>query len=179
LVLINARVYAAPAAAPFEYGVVIVRGTTIAEVGARSSVPVPADATIIDCGGSVVLAGYQNSHVLHQRQRPAARSAEAAASTVNGEQAVDAVTQDIGGGADIVKLFTGSWVTRTPPNVSGNRPDVGVSRRGWTLISLYVRANRSPRHPSDGHVRRNRIHGSQSGAVLQALALQLTSQRGG
>jgi imidazolonepropionase-like amidohydrolase len=187
LALTNATVCASPTAAPLNDGVVIVRGTTITEVGARSAVAIPAGATTIDCRGSVVLAGYQNSHVhfteekwVAAAQQPAQKLSDQLqamltrfgfttvvdtgsllantiairrridSGEINGPriltagiplyppdgipyylrdsglppdqlkllhqpstemQAVDAVRQDIDGGADLIKLFTGSWVT--------------------------------------------------------------------
>ena len=44
-------------------GVVLVDGATIAAVGAGADVRVPAGATVIDCAGGTVTAGFWNSHV--------------------------------------------------------------------------------------------------------------------
>jgi imidazolonepropionase-like amidohydrolase len=43
--------------------VVVVRDGRIAEVGARGDVTVPPSATILDCTGLTLRAGFWNSHV--------------------------------------------------------------------------------------------------------------------
>ena len=63
IALVGGRVHAAPDTAAIEDGVVVIRDRTIAAVGARAQVAVPRDATIIDCAGTTVLAGFWNSHV--------------------------------------------------------------------------------------------------------------------
>jgi imidazolonepropionase-like amidohydrolase len=63
LALVGGRIYPSPDAAAIDDGVVIVAGATIAAVGRRRSVKIPAGATTIDCSGAVVTAGFQNSHV--------------------------------------------------------------------------------------------------------------------
>src|SRR5438093_12476315 len=63
LALVGGRIYQSPDAAAIDDGVVIVAGATIAAVGPRRSVTIPAGATTIDCRGAVVTAGFQNSHV--------------------------------------------------------------------------------------------------------------------
>jgi imidazolonepropionase-like amidohydrolase len=61
--LVGGRVHAAPAAAVIADGVVLVDGASILAVGPRAEVRVPADATVLDCSGATVLAGFWNSHV--------------------------------------------------------------------------------------------------------------------
>ena len=63
LALVGGRIYPSPDAAPIDDGVVIVAGATIAAVGPRRSVTIPSAATTIDCRGTLVTAGFQNSHV--------------------------------------------------------------------------------------------------------------------
>ena len=69
LALVNANVYASPDAAPLENAVVIMRGATIAQVGSSSSLAIPPGATIVDLGGAIVTAGFQNSHVHFSEQK--------------------------------------------------------------------------------------------------------------
>jgi imidazolonepropionase-like amidohydrolase len=61
--LVGGRVQPSPEAPVIPDGVVLVEGATIAAVGARGDVRVPAGATVIDCAGGTVTAGFWNSHV--------------------------------------------------------------------------------------------------------------------
>jgi imidazolonepropionase-like amidohydrolase len=63
IALAGGRIYPSPDTAAIDDGVVIVAGGTIAAVGPRRAVQIPAGATTIDCSGAVVTAGFQNSHV--------------------------------------------------------------------------------------------------------------------
>jgi len=63
LVIIDARIYPAPDAAPIEHGTVLVRDGRIAAVGSSATISVPAGATVIDGKGGFVTAGFWNSHV--------------------------------------------------------------------------------------------------------------------
>ncbi len=66
LVFIGATIYPSPSDAPIGNGVVVVGGKIVA-VGARDSVmppaTAPATATVVDCSGMFLVAGFQNSHV--------------------------------------------------------------------------------------------------------------------
>jgi imidazolonepropionase-like amidohydrolase len=63
LAIVGARIYPAPDATPIDDGVVIVRGGRIVSVGSRSEIPVPRAARLIDARGSVLTAGFWNSHI--------------------------------------------------------------------------------------------------------------------
>jgi hypothetical protein len=63
LAIVGARIYPAPDAAPIDDGVVIVRGGQIVSVGSRSETAVPRAARLIDARGSVLTAGFWNSHI--------------------------------------------------------------------------------------------------------------------
>lgn len=63
LALVGATLYASPDSPPLKDAVVLVDGKTIAQVGARKDVQVPAGAQVIDCHGMVLTAGFWNSHV--------------------------------------------------------------------------------------------------------------------
>jgi imidazolonepropionase-like amidohydrolase len=61
LVLEGKRIYTAPDAAPLDAGVVHVSGGKIVAVGPKTGSP--TDITDTHCGGGVITAGFQNSHV--------------------------------------------------------------------------------------------------------------------
>jgi imidazolonepropionase-like amidohydrolase len=63
LALVGAKVYTSPIEPPIPNGVVLVRDGEIVAVGRRNDVKVPKGATILDCTGRYLLAGFQNSHV--------------------------------------------------------------------------------------------------------------------
>ena len=63
LVLTGGTVYAGPADEPIANGVVVIRDGRIAAVGREGSVPVSEGATVVDCSGLTVTAGFWNSHV--------------------------------------------------------------------------------------------------------------------
>jgi imidazolonepropionase-like amidohydrolase len=63
LVLPGARVYASPRARAIESGAVVIRNGKIVYVGSRDDRQVPKDATVLDCTGQSVTAGFWNSHV--------------------------------------------------------------------------------------------------------------------
>ncbi|MDQ2870768.1 MAG: amidohydrolase family protein [Acidobacteriota bacterium] len=63
IALVGGTIYPDPVGPPTFDGVVLLSGGKIAAVGPRDAVPVPAGATVIECHGAVVLAGFQNSHV--------------------------------------------------------------------------------------------------------------------
>jgi imidazolonepropionase-like amidohydrolase len=216
LALVNGRVYASPDAAPLDNGVVLVHAGTIAQVGNRSAVGVPSGATIIDCEGAVVTAGYQNSHVHFTEQtwagaagQPATKLAEQLQAMLTrygfttvvdtgsflgdttairrrieaGEmrgpriltagiplyphdgipyyvreslppdllkllhqpsspaEAIAAVIENLQGDADIIKLFTGSWVTNQrvlPMPVDIARAAVGEANRRGKLVFSHA-----------------------------------------
>jgi imidazolonepropionase-like amidohydrolase len=63
LALVGAKVYPAPDAKPIANGVVIVENGKIAAVGHRATTKIPSGVTVLDCSGTVLTAGFQNSHV--------------------------------------------------------------------------------------------------------------------
>jgi len=79
LALTGAKIYPSPAEAPIENGSILIHDGKVAAVGAASAVKIPRDATIMNCKGLVVTAGFWNSHVhiltpalLHVRDSSAA-----------------------------------------------------------------------------------------------------------
>jgi imidazolonepropionase-like amidohydrolase len=61
--LIGAKIYTSPTDPPIENGSTVVRDGLIFSVGPSSTIKIPRSATIIDCRGLVVTAGFWNSHV--------------------------------------------------------------------------------------------------------------------
>jgi imidazolonepropionase-like amidohydrolase len=63
LALVGAKIYTAPTTPPIENGSIILRAGKIAAVGPYNKIKIPKNATVIDCKGMVVTAGFWNSHV--------------------------------------------------------------------------------------------------------------------
>lgn len=63
LVLTGAKIYTSPADPPIENGSIVVRDGLIVSVGPSRTIKIPHAATVIDCKGLVVTAGFWNSHV--------------------------------------------------------------------------------------------------------------------
>src|SRR5690349_18029148 len=63
LALVGAKIYPSPTEQAIESGSILVHDGQIVAVGPSAAVKVPRDATVIDCKGLVVTAGFWNSHV--------------------------------------------------------------------------------------------------------------------
>ncbi len=63
LALVDAKIYASPTEPPMLNGSVIIRDGHILAVGPSAKIRVPRGASVIDCKGLVVSAGFWNSHV--------------------------------------------------------------------------------------------------------------------
>jgi imidazolonepropionase-like amidohydrolase len=63
IALVHARIYPSPTDAPIENGAIVVHAGRILAVGPTSAIKIPRHATVIDCNGLVVTAGFWNSHV--------------------------------------------------------------------------------------------------------------------
>ena len=61
--LIHAKIYPSPAGPPIENGAILVHAGRILAVGPNATIKIPPYATVIDCNGLVVTAGFWNSHV--------------------------------------------------------------------------------------------------------------------
>jgi imidazolonepropionase-like amidohydrolase len=61
--LVHARIYPSPTDPAIEDGAILVRDGRILAVGPTAAIKVPRHATVIDCKGLVVTAGFWNSHV--------------------------------------------------------------------------------------------------------------------
>ena len=63
LVLVGAKIYPSPSEPAIENGSILVHDGRILAVGPSAAIKVPRGATVIDCKGFVVTAGFWNSHV--------------------------------------------------------------------------------------------------------------------
>jgi imidazolonepropionase-like amidohydrolase len=63
LALVGAKIYLSPSEPPIASGTILVHGRHIRSVGPIAKIKVPRGATVIDCKGLVVTAGFWNSHV--------------------------------------------------------------------------------------------------------------------
>jgi imidazolonepropionase-like amidohydrolase len=63
LVLRGAKIYPSPTDPPTENASVLVHDGKIVAVGSDKSIKIPAGATVLECKGLVVTAGFWNSHV--------------------------------------------------------------------------------------------------------------------
>jgi imidazolonepropionase-like amidohydrolase len=61
--LVGGRIHPAPSAPVIPDGVLLIEDGRIAAVGRRADVAVPARATVVDCTGATVTAGFWNNHV--------------------------------------------------------------------------------------------------------------------
>ena len=63
LALVHAKIYPSPTQKPIEDGAILVHEGRIVGVGPNAKIKVPREATVVDCKGLVVTAGFWNSHV--------------------------------------------------------------------------------------------------------------------
>ena len=63
LLLVGAKIYPSSTDPPIEQGSLLIHDGRIAEVGPAASVKAPRNATVVDCKGLVITAGFWNSHV--------------------------------------------------------------------------------------------------------------------
>lgn len=63
LILRGAKIYLSPTEPPIEHGTIMIHNGRIAQFGPAISVRVPRNATVLDCTGRVITAGFWNSHV--------------------------------------------------------------------------------------------------------------------
>lgn len=63
LALVGAKIYLSPTEPAIDNGAIVVHEGRIVAVGPTASIKVPRDATVVDCKGLVITAGFWNSHV--------------------------------------------------------------------------------------------------------------------
>lgn len=66
LVLSGGTVYPSPGAKPITNAIVVMRGGKIVSIEKRRNVTAPRSATVLDCSGKFIVAGFWNSHVHFQ-----------------------------------------------------------------------------------------------------------------
>lgn len=63
LALVGAKIYPSPTEQPIENGSIVIHDGRIVSVGPSAAVKIPPGATVIDCKGLIITAGFWNSHV--------------------------------------------------------------------------------------------------------------------
>lgn len=63
LALTGAKIYTSPTEPPIENGSIVIHDGHILAVGPTSSIKIAPEATVIDCRGLVVAAGFWNNHI--------------------------------------------------------------------------------------------------------------------
>ena len=63
LALIGAKIYPSPTTTPIINGTVLIKNGRIVAVAEKTQIKIPRDATVIDCTGLTLVAGFWNSHV--------------------------------------------------------------------------------------------------------------------
>ncbi|HEV2400424.1 MAG TPA: amidohydrolase family protein [Candidatus Sulfotelmatobacter sp.] len=63
LALTGAKIYTSPTDPPIENGSILIHDERIVSVGPSSKIKIPRSASVVDCKGLVVTAGFWNSHV--------------------------------------------------------------------------------------------------------------------
>jgi imidazolonepropionase-like amidohydrolase len=63
IALVGAKIYPSPDAPSIADGVLLVRDGRVAAIGGRDAVSIPPGSERLDCTGSVIVAGFWNSHV--------------------------------------------------------------------------------------------------------------------
>jgi imidazolonepropionase-like amidohydrolase len=84
LVIVGAKVYPSPTAAPIENATVVIHNDRIRSVGPSAKVRLPRAAQIIDARGLIVTAGFWNSHI-HLISPLDRKERAAPAAALNGE----------------------------------------------------------------------------------------------
>jgi imidazolonepropionase-like amidohydrolase len=63
IAFVRGTIYTDPWSEPIADGALVIENGRIAALGSRQSMPIPRDSQIVDCGGTVLTAGFWNSHV--------------------------------------------------------------------------------------------------------------------
>jgi imidazolonepropionase-like amidohydrolase len=63
IALAGAKIYRSPEATPIDSGVLLIARGVISAVGNARAVAIPPGAKLVDCSGTVIVAGFWNSHV--------------------------------------------------------------------------------------------------------------------
>lgn len=60
--LVGAKIYPSSTEPPIEHGSILIHDGRIAELGSAASIKASRNATVLDCKGLVITAGFWNSH---------------------------------------------------------------------------------------------------------------------
>ena len=162
LALTGAKIYTSPTEPPIENGSIVIRDGLILSVGPGSKIKIPHSATIIDCRGLVVTAGFWNSHV--HIQDPALLHVQDS-DAKNLGQALDTMFNRWGFTTvfDIASLLDNTLALRRRIDSGELRGPriLTVGEPIWTIEPAYVR----------DFLRQNNIHSQNIETPEQAIAL--------
>jgi imidazolonepropionase-like amidohydrolase len=111
IALVGGRVQTSPEAAVIPDGVVLIEDSTITAVAPRPDVRIPRGATVIDCAGGTVMAGFWNSHV-HFTEPTFANAAAASAEQLTGALRAMLTSRGVVGVLDTGSLPANTQVLR-------------------------------------------------------------------
>jgi imidazolonepropionase-like amidohydrolase len=162
LALTGAKIYTSPTDPPVGNGSIVIHDGVIRSVGPRSAVKIPRSATLIDCKGLVVTAGFWNSHV-HILPPALLRAQHSDATQL--DQQLDAMFNRWGFTTvfDIASVLDNTLALRRRIESGELRgPHIlTVGEPIWTIEPVYVR----------DFLRENQIHIPNTETPEQAIAL--------
>jgi len=162
LALIGAKIYPSPTEPPIENGSILVHGGQILAIGPARAIKIPRGATIIDCKGLIVTAGFWNSHV-HIFTRGLLRVRDSTAAELDDQ--LDAIFNRWGFTTvfDLASVLDNTLLLRRrieSDELRGPRI-LTVGEPIWTIEPVYVR----------DYMRENNIHIPDTETPDQAIAL--------
>jgi imidazolonepropionase-like amidohydrolase len=162
LALTGAKIYTSPTDPPIENGSIVMRDGLILSVGPSSTIKIPHSATVIDCKGLVVTAGFWNSHV-HILAPPLLHVQDSDAKQL--DQALDTMFNRWGFTTvfDLASVLANTLALRRrieSGELRGPRI-LTVGEPIWTIEPVYVR----------DFLRKNHIHIENTETPEQAIAL--------
>ena len=162
LALTGAKIYTSPTEPPIENGSILMRDGLILSVGPNSTIKIPHSATVIDCKGMVITAGFWNSHV-HILPPELLHAQDTAAKELN--QQLDTMFNRWGFTTvfDIASVLDNTLALRRrieKGELRGPRI-LTVGEPVWTIEPVYVR----------DFLRENNVHIENTRTPEQAIAL--------
>jgi imidazolonepropionase-like amidohydrolase len=162
LALVDAKIYPSPTEPPIENGSIVVHQGKIVAIGRASAVRIPPGATIIDCKGLTVTAGFWNSHV-HILPPGLLRARDSGAAEL--DEQLDTMFNRWGFTTvfDIASVLDNTLALRRRIESNELRGPriLTVGEPIWTIDPIYVR----------DYLRENNIHIPQTETPEQAIAL--------
>ncbi|HMG86832.1 MAG TPA: amidohydrolase family protein [Terracidiphilus sp.] len=162
LALIGAKIYPSPTEPPIENGSILVHEGQIVAIGPVSAIKIPPGATVIDCKGLAVTAGFWNSHV-HILPPGLLRARDSTAAELDAQ--LDTMFNRWGFTTvfDIASVLDNTLTLRRrieSGELRGPRI-LTVGEPIWTIEPVYVR----------DYLRDNNIHIPDTESSVQAIAL--------